>query len=479
LTPTELRLPRGPRVNRFAEAGGKLRALGYQPQGSFTAVQAALYDALVNSGVEPQRARYLAQRVSSNGTSGLSAAESASVKLALELLVGNQVGIGGGETSGALPIGGLVALGNAFAHPSQLPLVELFSGGPKPPRIAGGRPAPPIPRQYERPDFANELDQGIRAIPQAVRFGVGLGKGQAFTAPGRGADGMPQAGMTSQGVPILDQVTDCPTCGGGGPQATPSPSGPLLLPPQPSGDFNPEGGPGPQPGSNPLEFVNGTGDDSGNDLVITHNNIPMYPGFNPQGGNSPQTMPVFTNQPGGDNLDWINQLQHQLGQEIQVEQQQLDQQQQQQQQQQQLRGQLQQIAQEVQYLQKLEYDRPDSRNIPQELQRKQELQQTLELLKPIAAQTYPQPQQPGQQPGQRPGNQQQTYPQPAPELKPEPQQGQPNGGQRGFRPQTTPQATPTQFCVGCQSQEDAIMFLNGEQAACSVIPGTTQPIGGM
>jgi hypothetical protein len=33
-----------------------------------------------------------------------------------------------------------------------------------------------------------------------------------------------------------------------------------------------------------------------------------------------------------------------------------------------------------------------------------------------------------------------------------------------------------QFCVGCKSSEDAILFLNGEPSGCSVIPGSTKEI---
>ncbi len=44
---------------------------------------------------------------------------------------------------------------------------------------------------------------------------------------------------------------------------------------------------------------------------------------------------------------------------------------------------------------------------------------------------------------------------------------------------TLPRPAPQQgvtFCVGCKSEEDAILFLNGEPAECSVIPGSTQPL---
>ena len=36
---------------------------------------------------------------------------------------------------------------------------------------------------------------------------------------------------------------------------------------------------------------------------------------------------------------------------------------------------------------------------------------------------------------------------------------------------------PITFCMGCKNEEDAIMFLNGEPSACSVMPGTTKYIG--
>ena len=38
------------------------------------------------------------------------------------------------------------------------------------------------------------------------------------------------------------------------------------------------------------------------------------------------------------------------------------------------------------------------------------------------------------------------------------------------------EAHGVQFCVGCQTNEDAILFLNGEPSKCSVVPGTTKEL---
>lgn len=57
-------------------------------------------------------------------------------------------------------------------------------------------------------------------------------------------------------------------------------------------------------------------------------------------------------------------------------------------------------------------------------------------------------------------------------------QGSPLPGQSA--PALQPPSAPgVQFCLACKSEEDAILFLNGEQAACSVMPGTTKPLAGV
>jgi hypothetical protein len=139
----------------------------------------------------------------------------------------------------------------------------------------------------------------------------------------------------------------------------------------------------------------------------------------------------------------LTQQRQQLEREIQTEQAQ------------QLEPQIEAQQQELQELQQLEQQPAQQRDIQQELKRKQELLQQIESEQRQLQQTQTQPQ--PLPPGER-----------APELQPaQPQLQQP------------PPAPPVQgvtFCVGCKSEEDAILFLNGEQAGCSVIPGSTHPL---
>lgn len=109
---------------------------------------------------------------------------------------------------------------------------------------------------------------------------------------------------------------------------------------------------------------------------------------------------------------------------------------------------------ELQHLHDLESQPIESRDITSELQQKYALQRQLDTIESPT----PQPLQPGER---------------APLIE-----DNARTEARELQHQTDQQALekPVQFCVGCKSQEDAILFLNGESAACSVIPGTTKPI---
>lgn len=126
--------------------------------------------------------------------------------------------------------------------------------------------------------------------------------------------------------------------------------------------------------------------------------------------------------------------------------------------------QLDQVQQKLDQLRALESQPLEGRNVAQELQQKQQLaaeldqlDQTDELLQSGNQPLEPVP--PGKQ---------------APLLREQPVTVVERELEQAARNQLN--SEPMQFCVGCQSAEDAVLFLNGEASACSVIPGTTKPI---
>lgn len=113
---------------------------------------------------------------------------------------------------------------------------------------------------------------------------------------------------------------------------------------------------------------------------------------------------------------------------------------------------LEQTQSELDTLQELESQPLQSRDIAKELQRKYELQSRLDSL------DKPEPHPP-------------VAGQPSPLIESNSQIEQ-----RDLKNQQEQDSLskPVQFCLGCKSQEDAILFLNGEPSACSVVPGTTK-----
>jgi hypothetical protein len=139
---------------------------------------------------------------------------------------------------------------------------------------------------------------------------------------------------------------------------------------------------------------------------------------------------------------------------------------------QQLQQRIQQQQQELDQFTQQESQDASQRDITSELQSKQQLLSQLN-------QELRQIQQLGQPGEQQPGGASTTGPTPTtppgsvPTLAP-PQPTQPPQPSSLYPPQA--QSNGVTFCVGCDSEEDAILFLNGEPAKCSVIPGSTQPL---
>lgn len=125
-----------------------------------------------------------------------------------------------------------------------------------------------------------------------------------------------------------------------------------------------------------------------------------------------------------------------------------------------------QLSQQEQQLTQLEHQETQpagQRDINRELQQKQNILQNLQQQE---SQLINQGQtQPAAQPGAEP----------APRLIESQQQQNAQELEHELESQSQHE-TPLTFCIGCKSQEDAIMFLNGEPSACSVMPGTTKYI---
>lgn len=113
----------------------------------------------------------------------------------------------------------------------------------------------------------------------------------------------------------------------------------------------------------------------------------------------------------------------------------------------------------------LEKQPAETRDIQSELRQKQQLQQKLQL-------------------EQQQLEQQQTQPPGQPSIEPPGPQGVPTLNQNQTVQQIEHEIQKieeskqvgVQFCVGCKSQDDAIMFLNGEPSECSVIKGSTKEL---
>lgn len=134
--------------------------------------------------------------------------------------------------------------------------------------------------------------------------------------------------------------------------------------------------------------------------------------------------------------------------------------------------QIQQAQNEIDRLRQLESQPPAQRDIPAELEQKRNLLRQLERL----GQQVGQPTLPAPQPSIGPSGEQVPTLQPSPEGAP-PQGPGPQLPGSGPEPAPAPLGPKVSFCVGCQDEEDAILFLNGEPAKCSVIPGSTK-VGG-
>ncbi len=125
-----------------------------------------------------------------------------------------------------------------------------------------------------------------------------------------------------------------------------------------------------------------------------------------------------------------------------------------------MQRQLEDIQTEIERLGELETQPAETRNIAREIQQKQELLRDLEDLQQRERQLLNQD-----------GTQPTIVPPPGsvPHIGPQPIQPPPPAP-------PPPAAHHVEFCVGCASSEDAIMFLNGEVSQCSVVPGSTREV---
>lgn len=195
--------------------------------------------------------------------------------------------------------------------------------------------------------------------------------------------------------------------------------------------------------------------------------LPQLPPLEPQRPLLP-IAPILDQTTPCESCDRLGRQRQQLQQEIHTEQQQ------------QLDQRIQQRQQQLDQLEQLEHQPAEQRDIPQELIEKQELLQQIE--QDLADQL---PQQPPQQPppatpATQPTGRVPHLDQPAGEQQQLDQIAAQKFAQRAQQPQLQQPQTGSQagvtFCVGCSSEEDAILFLNGEPSNCSVIPGSTKPL---
>lgn len=453
---------KGARVLTRAEAGGNLPALGYRPPGTFTGPEAALYDNLIAAGATANAAYALVRGPYAAKLANYSLGKLAAILRDSEggASIGAVIGAGVASAVGAPAVGAIVggAIGGLVGG-----TVGFFTGGGSPPRNQGGRSAPPLPASERIPTSFDVGAGDVAALGTASRFAASqfAPSGSAvyrnpgnrpnyFSSQGQqvreltvspgGAPG-PQLPLESRPIPRAPELQPADS---GAPLPLSSQPGatPVLLPPPPQ----PGGGilPPPTP-----------------DYVPQPGEIPPGGALVPQHGLSPNGVPILDQQTPCETCDRISNLERQVGQEIETEQRQLREQQQrsqpqprplelQPQQQPDLTPQLDRIQDQLNLLRQLENQPADQRDITSELGQKQQLLNQLRTLEPIARQ---------------------------PQIQPQPQQQQP---QPQHQPQLghEPHPQQIQFCVACQSQEDAILFLNGEPAACSVIPGSTQPLQG-
>ena len=186
----------------------------------------------------------------------------------------------------------------------------------------------------------------------------------------------------------------------------------------------------------------------------------IFPGPGPLPSPQPFEIPTLDQHkpcPGCDSRsrvrDQIRHQEQQLQGEIHTEQDQ------------EIEQQLAQQEQQITQFAELETQPAGTRNIPQELVQKAQIQQQLqEERRILETQT-------GTQPGGQPEpsiqpDQVKTLQQPAAQQQIESQ----------IENLEHAHKVGVQFCVGCQSQEDAVLFLNGEPSACSVVPGSTKEL---
>jgi hypothetical protein len=146
--------------------------------------------------------------------------------------------------------------------------------------------------------------------------------------------------------------------------------------------------------------------------------------------------------------------------------------------------QFEQTQQEIERLEHLETQPAGQRDITRELQRKQELLRELDQIQQTERQVLAQSQQttPHPQPGQVPHVEVPPSPNPLVQICHDQCAGEdPEHYEKCIDACWSRQGQPLsahhiQFCMACASNEDAISFLNGEQAQCSVLPGSTKEV---
>ena len=426
-------------------AGGNLPALGYVGPGTFTALQAAFYQNLVDAGVPPDKARFYALNPRIAAKYGnLSAADLYLLTVGgadLGALAGAGIGfaLGGELGSTAGPIGAGIgavvgALGGALAG-------VLGGGSSSPARPYGGRPHGRTPSSETPPqnDESGGFEQALEAIPPAIAGGVNFANQLASALEPAAAYQPNGPPVSSSVVPSQPQPVE-PYYPNPSTEVLPSnveyaPHEQLQAPPLPGRVQNlsaydwgfQDGKQGEQSlTANP----GGTADSLGeaDDYIPGRSEAAYDAGYKAgqsQGGQS-TIIPTqgggggggrYPGNQGGDcpQCDQLHLIEEQLDQEIATE----ESQQTAQTTPQEINQQIDQIAQQVQQFRQLENQPVTQRDISEELRQKSVIK----------------------------------------------------GNIRDLIRKAKKVAEKVTFCMQCDSNEDAAKFLNGEVAACTVAQG--------
>jgi hypothetical protein len=475
--PRFVRAAPGIRLSRGVESGGNIPALGFVPTG-LSAAQSILYDQLLQLGIPPQRARSLVNdarlfgktlgeldsilsgagegaaagfAIGAAAGAGVASLFTAPIGAGIGAVVGGIAGAFGGGSKPStgyrgepprprapvvnLPaIASDIAQGIDFGESLANQLGQIFNNSAQPPRVDAAAPVSEIPQApAAQPYYYNPSTEVIPSVtgPGAQPTTYIQGPDEAAYRAWQAAqnEGMYDSADYdrgyAQGQQMLAENRAFYQNGG---QGEPPNIEPLKVPGIQNNEFFDQGWrdafqdgghsleiPRYQPQPSGERYQDQLERQQGEDTRDLQN---LERQLSDGGGN----IPLVVNQnTANQTIDKLNQLERQLNDEIAREQQQdasnipRDD----------IPQQIAQIENQIQQFRQLENQPASQRDIPQELQQKNVLQRQIQRLKDRAKQI---------------------------------------ATQRAVR-----------FCMRCESQEDALKFLNGEVGACNVDQRSIEP----